>query len=337
MKIGIVGLGTSLPSRRVTNDELATTLVTSDEWIGTRTGIGARRIAADDVDVTHLATEADQKALDDAELTVEATGLIVVGTATGRAFPSTACIVQERFGARGATAFHISAACSGIIFALQTAASRLSTVGGKHALFIGACEKMSSIVDWSDRSTAILFGEGAGAVAIGKTEQEGLNAFELGTDGRGAHLLFKDIDGLIEMNGREVFKFAVRKLQKMVEKVIQKANSTLEDVDILIPHQANLRIIDAACERLHIPQEKVIVTIDEHANTGPSAASIPLALEEARKQGRLTPGTELVLAGFGAGLTWGAGYIISTKEEKTLDDEKTRCSHRNRGIDTNRE
>ncbi|WP_290751733.1 beta-ketoacyl-ACP synthase III [Exiguobacterium sp. UBA3968] len=314
MKIGIVGLGTSLPSRRVTNDELATTLDTSDEWIRTRTGIGARRIAADDVDVTDLATEAAQKALDDAGLTVEDIGLIIVGTATGRAFPSTACIVQERLGARGATAFDISAACSGFIFALQTAASMLSTVKGKHALVIGA-EKMSSIVDWSDRSTAILFGDGAGAVVIGQTEQEGLNAFELGTDGRGAHLLFKDIDGPIEMNGREVFKFAVRKLPEIVEKVIQKADSTLEDVDILIPHQANLRIIDAACERLHIPQEKVIVTIDEHANT--SAASIPLALEEARKQGRLTLGTKLVLAGFGAGLTWGAAYITWTKGENT--------------------
>ena len=314
MKIGIVGLGTSLPSRRVTNDELATTLDTSDEWIRTRTGIGARRIAADDVDVTDLATEAAQKALDDAGLTVEDIGLIVVGTATGRAFPSTACIVQERLGARGATAFDISAACSGFIFALQTAASMLATVEGKHALVNGA-EKMSSIVDWSDRSTAILFGDGAGAVVIGQTEQEGLNAFELGTDGRGAHLLFKDIDGPIEMNGREVFKFAVRKLPEIVEKVIQKADSTLEDIDILIPHQANLRIIDAACERLHIPQEKVIVTIDEHANT--SAASIPLALEEARQQGRLTPGTKLVLAGFGAGLTWGAAYITWTKGENT--------------------
>ncbi|HBQ75571.1 MAG TPA: 3-oxoacyl-ACP synthase, partial [Exiguobacterium sp.] len=234
--------------------------------------------------------------------------------ATGRAFPSTACIVQERLGARGATAFDISAACSGFIFALQTAASMLTTVEGKHALVIGA-EKMSSIVDWSDRSTAILFGDGAGAVVIGPTEQAGLNAFELGTDGRGAHLLFKDIDGPIEMNGREVFKFAVRKLPEIVEKVIQKADSTLEDIDILIPHQANLRIIDAACERLHIPQEKVIVTIDEHANT--SAASIPLALEEARQQGRLTPGTKLVLAGFGAGLTWGAAYITWTKGENT--------------------
>lgn len=314
MNIGIVGLGTSLPEHRMTNDDLAATLDTSDEWIRTRTGIGARRIADDAVDVTDLATEAAEKALADANLTADDIGLIVVGTATGRAFPSTACIVQERIGALGATAFDISAACSGFIFALQTASSMMTATGSKHALVIGA-EKMSSIVDWSDRSTAILFGDGAGAVVLGPTEQQGLNAFELGTDGRGAHLLFKNLDGPIEMNGREVFKFAVRKLPDIVEKVIQKADGTLAELDLLIPHQANLRIIDAARERLGIEEEKVIVTIDEHANT--SAASIPLALEEARRQGRLSPGTKLVLAGFGAGLTWGAAYITWTKGENT--------------------
>ncbi len=312
MNIGIVGLGTSLPERRITNDDLAKTLDTSDEWIRTRTGIGARRIATDEVDVTDLATEAAKQALIDADLTADDIGLIVVGTATGRAFPSTACIVQERLGALGATAFDISAACSGFIFALQTATSMMEATNSKYALVIGA-EKMSSIVDWSDRSTAILFGDGAGAVVLGPTEQQGLNAFELGTDGRGAHLLFKELDGPIEMNGREVFKFAVRKLPEIVDKVIQKANGSLESLDLLIPHQANLRIIDAARERLGIDEKKVIVTIDEHANT--SAASIPLALEEARRQGRLQPGTTLVLAGFGAGLTWGASYITWTKGE----------------------
>ncbi|WP_214892173.1 beta-ketoacyl-ACP synthase III [Exiguobacterium sp. H66] len=312
MNIGIVGLGTSLPERRITNDDLAKTLDTSDEWIRTRTGIGARRIATDEVDVTDLATEAAKQALIDADLTADDIGLIVVGTATGRAFPSTACIVQERLGALGATAFDISAACSGFIFALQTASSMMEATNSKYALVIGA-EKMSSIVDWSDRSTAILFGDGAGAVVLGPTEQQGLNAFELGTDGRGAHLLFKELDGPIEMNGREVFKFAVRKLPEIVDKVIQKANGSLESLDLLIPHQANLRIIDAARERLGIDEKKVIVTIDEHANT--SAASIPLALEEARRQGRLQPGTTLVLAGFGAGLTWGASYITWTKGE----------------------
>lgn len=312
MNIGIVGLGTSLPERRITNDDLAKTLDTSDEWIRTRTGIGARRIATDEVDVTDLATEAAKQALIDADLTADDIGLIVVGTATGRAFPSTACIVQERLGALGATAFDISAACSGFIFALQTASSMMEATNSKYALVIGA-EKMSSIVDWSDRSTAILFGDGAGAVVLGPTEQQGLNAFELGTDGRGAHLLFKELDGPIEMNGREVFKFAVRKLPEIVDKVIQKASGSLESLDLLIPHQANLRIIDAARERLGIDEKKVIVTIDEHANT--SAASIPLALEEARRQGRLQPGTTLVLAGFGAGLTWGASYITWTKGE----------------------
>lgn len=314
MNIGIIGLGTSLPERRITNDDLATTLDTNDEWIRTRTGISARRIADDTIDVTDLATEAAQKALADANLTADDIGLIVVGTATGRAFPSTACTVQERLGALGATAFDISAACSGFIFALQTAASMMPATASKYALVIGA-EKMSSIVDWSDRSTAILFGDGAGAVVLGPTEQQGLNAFELGTDGRGAHLLFKELDGPIEMNGREVFKFAVRKLPDIVEKVILKADGTLAELDLLIPHQANLRIIEAARERLGIAEEKVIVTIDEHANT--SAASIPLALEEARNQGRLQPGTTLVLAGFGAGLTWGAAYITWTKGENT--------------------
>ncbi|WP_114569869.1 beta-ketoacyl-ACP synthase III [Exiguobacterium flavidum] len=313
MNKGIIGLGTSLPSRRVTNEDLASTLDTSDEWIRTRTGIGARRIASDDIDVTDLATEAARNALEDAGLTAEDIGLIVVGTATGRAFPSTACVVQQKLGALNATAFDISAACSGFIFALQTARSMMDSMDKRYALVIGA-EKMSSIVDWSDRSTAILFGDGAGAVVLGETKIEGLNAFELGTDGRGSALLFKELDGPIEMNGREVFKFAVRKLPEIVEKVVEKAGDTLADVDLLIPHQANLRIIDAARERLGIPEEKVIVTIDEHANT--SAASIPLALQEARSQGRLRYGTKVVLAGFGAGLTWGASHITWTQGEE---------------------
>lgn len=306
MNIGIIGIGSFLPDNRVTNIDLEKRMDTSDEWIRTRTGIEARHLAEGDVTVADMATRAAERALQSAGVTIDEIEAIVCATATAPAFPATACVVQANLGAKAAVAFDVSAACSGFIFAMDTAKSLMESKGLKKTLVIGA-EKMGSLIDWDDRSTAVLFGDGAGAVVLGEDEIASIDSLVLGSDGTGGKHLYENEEGKIVMNGREVFKFAVRKMPEIVLEALDKADKTLEDLDVLVPHQANRRIIDAAMERLHLEEEKVVMTIQDHANT--SAASIPLALAEAVKSGKIKDGQTVVIAGFGAGLTWGASCL----------------------------
>ncbi|QPI66809.1 ketoacyl-ACP synthase III [Exiguobacterium sp. PBE] len=306
MNIGIIGIGSFLPDNRVTNIDLEKRMDTSDEWIRTRTGIEARHLAEEDMTVADMATRAAERALQSAGVTIDDIEAIVCATATAPAFPATACVVQSNLGAKAAVAFDVSAACSGFIFAMDTAKSLMDSKGFKKTLVIGA-EKMGSLIDWGDRSTAVLFGDGAGAVVLGEDDIASIDSLVLGSDGTGGKHLYENEEGKIVMNGREVFKFAVRKMPEIVLEALDKADKTLEDLDVLVPHQANRRIIDAAMERLHLEEEKVVMTIQDHANT--SAASIPLALAEAVKSGKIQDGQTVVIAGFGAGLTWGASCL----------------------------
>ena len=290
----------------MTNIDLEKRMDTSDEWIRTRTGIEARHLAEGDVTVADMATRAAERALQSAGVSIDEIEAIVCATATAPAFPATACVVQANLGAKAAVAFDVSAACSGFIFAMDTAKSLMDSKGLKKTLVIGA-EKMGSLIDWDDRSTAVLFGDGAGAVVLGEDEIASIDSLVLGSDGTGGKHLYENEEGKIVMNGREVFKFAVRKMPEIVLEALDKADKTLEDLDVLVPHQANRRIIDAAMERLHLEEEKVVMTIQDHANT--SAASIPLALSEAVKSGKIQDGQTVVIAGFGAGLTWGASCL----------------------------
>ncbi|MGI1821356.1 beta-ketoacyl-ACP synthase III [Exiguobacterium sp. TRN 1102] len=306
MNIGIIGIGSFLPDNRVTNIDLEKRMDTSDEWIRTRTGIEARHLAEEDMTVADMATRAAERALQSAGVTIDDIEAIICATATAPAFPATACVVQANLGAKAAVAFDVSAACSGFIFAMDTAKSLMDSKGFKKTLVIGA-EKMGSLIDWDDRSTAVLFGDGAGAVVLGEDDIASIDSLVLGSDGTGGKHLYENEEGKIVMNGREVFKFAVRKMPEIVLEALDKADKTLEDLDVLVPHQANRRIIDAAMERLHLEEEKVVMTIQDHANT--SAASIPLALAEAVKSGKIQDGQTVVIAGFGAGLTWGASCL----------------------------
>lgn len=306
MNIGIIGIGSFLPNNRVTNIDLEKRMDTSDEWIRTRTGIEARHLAESDVSVSDMATRAAERALQSAGVTIDEIEAIVCATATAPAFPATACVVQANLGAKAAVAFDVSAACSGFIFAMDTAKSLMDSKGFKKTLVIGA-EKMGSLIDWDDRSTAVLFGDGAGAVVLGEDDIASIDSIVLGSDGTGGKHLYENDEGKIVMNGREVFKFAVRKMPEIVLESLNKADKSLNDLDVLVPHQANRRIIDAAMERLHLEEEKVVMTIQDHANT--SAASIPLALAEAVKSGKIQEGQTVVIAGFGAGLTWGASCL----------------------------
>ena len=306
MNIGIIGIGSFLPDNRVTNIDLEKRMDTSDEWIRTRTGIEARHLAEEDMTVADMATRAAERALQSAGVTIDDIEAIICATATAPAFPATACVVQANLGAKAAVAFDVSAACSGFIFAMDTAKSLMDSKGFKKTLVIGA-EKMGSLIDWDDRSTAVLFGDGAGAVVLGEDEIASIDSLVLGSDGTGGKHLYENEEGKIVMNGREVFKFAVRKMPEIVLEALDKADKTLEDLDVLVPHQANRRIIDAAMERLHLEEKKVVMTIQDHANT--SAASIPLALAEAVKSGKIQDGQTVVIAGFGAGLTWGASCL----------------------------
>ncbi|WP_074035123.1 beta-ketoacyl-ACP synthase III [Exiguobacterium sp. AT1b] len=306
MNIGIIGIGSFLPNNRVTNIDLEKRMDTSDEWIRTRTGIEARHLAESDVSVSDMATRAAERALQSAGVSIDEIEAIVCATATAPAFPATACVVQANLGAKAVVAFDVSAACSGFIFAMDTAKSLMDSKGFKKTLVIGA-EKMGSLIDWDDRSTAVLFGDGAGAVVLGEDEIASIDSIVLGSDGTGGKHLYENDEGKIVMNGREVFKFAVRKMPEIVLESLNKADKSLNDLDVLVPHQANRRIIDAAMERLNLQEEKVVMTIQDHANT--SAASIPLALAEAVKSGKIQDGQTVVIAGFGAGLTWGASCL----------------------------
>ncbi|NOJ70839.1 beta-ketoacyl-ACP synthase III [Paenibacillus alvei] len=322
--VGIIGTGKYVPERVLTNADLEKMVDTSDEWIVTRTGIKERRIAAEHEATSDLAFHAAEKALQAAGITAEELDLIVVTTVTpDMAFPSTACLVQKRLGATKAAAFDLSAACSGFIYGLANASNFIAMGTYKYALVIGA-ECLSRITDYTDRNTCILFGDGAGAAVLGPVpEGRGFQSFVLGADGNGGELLkieaggsrmpasIETVEGkrhFLYMNGREVFKFAVRIMGNAAEEALEKAGKKKEDISLMIPHQANTRIIHAALERLNLSEDKCIINLPYYANT--SAASIPLALAEAAEQGRIQEGDTILLVGFGGGLTWGASVIV---------------------------
>lgn len=304
MKAGILSMGKYVPERIVTNDDLSKVMDTSDEWIRSRTGIEERRIAPDDVETSDLAYEAAKEALEASGLQPEQIGMIIVATATpDKVFPSVSSMVQGRIGAVNASAMDVSAACSGFIYGLATAQQFIENGVYDYALVIGV-EKLSKIIDWEDRTTAVLFGDGAGAAVLGKvSEGRGILSIELGADGMGGKHLQQTDEGFIEMNGREVFKFAVRQMGETAVSVAEKAGLTKDDVDYLIPHQANTRIMDAARTRLGLAEEKVSKTIHKYGNT--SAASIPISMYDDWQDGKIKDDDVIVLVGFGGGLTWG--------------------------------
>lgn len=303
MNAGIVGIGRFLPEKVVTNADLEKIMDTSDEWIRTRTGIEERRIADDNTTTSDMGFAAAQKAIQDAGITAEDIDLILVATVTpDQPFPSVACMLQERLGAKKAAAMDVSAACAGFMYGIITGKQFVESGAYKHVLVVGV-EKLSKITDWNDRNTAVLFGDGAGAVIVGEvSEGRGILSFELGADGTGAKHLYQD--EYIIMNGREVFKFAVRQMGESCINVLEKAGLTKEDVDFLIPHQANIRIMEASRQRLELPVEKMSKTVHKYGNT--SAASIPISIVEELEAGRIKDDDLIVMVGFGGGLTWGA-------------------------------
>jgi 3-oxoacyl-[acyl-carrier-protein] synthase-3 len=303
VNVGILGIGRYVPEKVVTNHDLEKIVDTSDEWIRTRTGIAERRIADDTIDTSYMAVEASKKALEDAGISGEDIDLILVATVTpDRAFPAVACVIQEAIGAKHAAAMDLSAACAGFMYGMITAQQFIQTGTYKNVLVVGS-DKLSKIVDWNDRNTAVLFGDGAGAIVMGAvSEGKGVLSFELGADGSGGKHLYQD--EYVMMNGREVFKFAVRQLGDSCLRVLEKAGLTKEDVDFLVPHQANIRIMESARERLNLPKEKMSMTIEKFGNT--SASSIPIAMVEELQNGRIQDGDLIILVGFGGGLTWGA-------------------------------
>ncbi|ARD55706.1 beta-ketoacyl-ACP synthase III [Bacillus safensis] len=305
MNAGIIGLGRYIPEKVLTNHDLEKMVETSDEWIRTRTGIEERRIASDDVNTSHMALAAAKKALAAADVAAEDIDMILVATVTpDQAFPTVACMIQEQLGAHKACAMDISAACAGFMYGLVTGKQFIESGTYKHVLVVGV-EKLSRITDWDDRNTAVLFGDGAGAAVLGEvSEGKGILSFELGADGSGGKHLYLDEKDHTIMNGREVFKFAVRQMGESSVNVIEKAGLSKEDVDFLIPHQANIRIMEAARERLELPVEKMSKTVHKYGNT--SAASIPISLCEEIEAGKIHDGDVIVMVGFGGGLTWGA-------------------------------
>ncbi|NEU29686.1 ketoacyl-ACP synthase III [bacterium LRH843] len=304
MNAGILGIGSYVGEKVVSNAEFEKTLDTSDEWIRTRTGIEERRFAPDHVDTSDMAYIAAKEALEHAEISAEDIDLILVGTITpDMPFPTVSALIQERLGAVNAAAMDISAACAGFIYGLATGQQFIATGAYKHILVVGV-EKLSKVTDFTDRNTAVLFGDGAGAAVLGPVSADrGILAFELGADGTGAmHINQKG--QYLEMNGREVFKFAVRQMGESSLSVLEKAGLTKEDCDFLIPHQANIRIMEASRKRLELPIEKMAMTVQKYGNT--SAASIPMAMVDELRNGKIKDGDVIVLVGFGAGLVWGS-------------------------------
>lgn len=303
MRAGIIGIGSYLPEKVMTNKDLEKIMDTSDEWIRTRTGIEERRIASDEMESSHMAYEAAVRALENASMKAEDIELILVATVTpDQPFPSVACMIQDKLGAHKAAAMDVSAACAGFIYGVVTAQQFIEANAYKNVLVVGV-EKLSKIVDWEDRNTAVLFGDGAGAVVMSKVSGDrGILSFELGSDGSGGkHLYQKDH---IFMNGREVFKFAVRQMGDSCLHVIKEANLLKSDVDFFVPHQANIRIMESALERMELSDEKMSKTIRKFGNT--SSASIPMALVEEVKNKKIKDDDVIIMVGFGGGLTWGA-------------------------------
>ena len=314
----IVGSGSALPKRSVSNAELAQMVDTSDEWIVERTGIRNRFIAGDDETTATLAADAARLAIEAAGLTADDIGLIVLATATpDQTFPATATKVQDLLGCHGGIAFDVAAVCSGFLYALATADSMLRTGMAKRALVIGA-ETFSRILDWEDRTTCVLFGDGAGAIVLEAREVDedgpGVIFTQLHADGAHNELLFVDggpsttgTVGKLRMKGREVFRHAVNNLSSVLQTVLAETGFTADDIDWVVPHQANARILDATARKLGLPAEKVVVTVDRHANT--SAASVPLAFDTAVRDGRIKPGDLVMLEAMGGGFTWGASLV----------------------------
>jgi 3-oxoacyl-[acyl-carrier-protein] synthase-3 len=314
----VLGTGSALPRRIVTNAELAEQVDTSDEWITARTGIRQRHIAGDDETTSTLATAAARAALEDAGVDAASIGLIVLATATpDNTFPATATKVQAALGCNGGIAFDVAAVCSGFLYALSVADSMLKTGMARRALVIGA-ETFSRILDWEDRTTCVLFGDGAGAVVLEAPSDDSVGQGILGTrlhaDGAQHDLLYVDggpsttqTVGHVRMRGQEVFRHAVVNLSGVLKEVLEDTGVTPDQLDWVVPHQANARILDATARKLGIPPEKVIVTVQNHANT--SAASVPLALDTARKDGRIKAGDLVMLEAMGGGFTWGASLI----------------------------
>jgi 3-oxoacyl-[acyl-carrier-protein] synthase III len=311
----IKGTGSALPRTRVSNADLAKRVDTTDEWIVERTGIRFRHIAEDDETTSSLAIEAAQKAMQAAGFSSADIDLIIVATATpDQTFPATATIVQDALGCNGCVAFDVAAVCSGFLYALSVADSMIRAGSARNALVIGA-ETFSRILDWEDRGTCVLFGDGAGAVVLAAEQGErGILATRLHADGAHNQLLYVDggagttgTVGKLRMKGREVFRHAVVNLSSVLKEVLEEAGESIENVSWVVPHQANARILDATAKKLNLAPEKVIKTVDLHANT--SAASVPLALDTAVRDGRIKPGDLLVLEAMGGGFTWGASVI----------------------------
>ena len=311
----VLGTGSALPRRRVTNEELAQTVDTTDQWIVERTGIRARYVAGEGETTASLGADAARRALDHAGLAATDIDLIVLATATpDQTFPSSATKVQATLGIDDCIAFDVHAVCTGFLYALSVADSMLRSGNAKKALVIGA-ETFSRILDWDDRATCVLFGDGAGALVLAAEETEsGILATRLHADGRHNDLLFVDggpsttgTVGKLRMKGREVFRHAVVNLADVLNEVLAAAGLSSADVDWVVPHQANARILDATAKKLGLPKEKVVVTVDEHANT--SAASVPLAFDTAVKDGRIKRGDLVVLEAMGGGFTWGAAAL----------------------------
>lgn len=311
----VKGVGSALPQRLVTNQELAATIDTSDEWIVERTGIRTRYVAGEGETTGTLATEAARKALESAGITPAEIDLIVLATATpDQTFPSTATKVQAALGINDCIAFDVHAVCTGFLYALSVADSMLRSGNAERALVIGA-ETFSRILDWEDRGTCVLFGDGAGALVLSAEDgNSGILATKLHADGRHNDLLFVDggpsttgTVGKLRMKGREVFRHAVVNLANVLNEVLEGAGLTPADVDWVVPHQANARILEATAKKLGLPSEKVVVTVDRHANT--SAASVPLAFDTAVKDGRIKRGDLVILEAMGGGFTWGAAAL----------------------------
>jgi 3-oxoacyl-[acyl-carrier-protein] synthase-3 len=313
----------------VTNDDLSKLMDTSDEWIVERTGIHERRVAADDQALSDIALPAARAALAQAGLEAGTIDLLIVATITpDMAFPSAGAIIADELGATDAAAYDLSAGCTGFMYAVAQGYGMVAAGLARHALVVGG-DVLSRILDWSDRGTAVLFGDGAGAVVLERVSEGGFLGFELGADGSGGPQLYLPAGGsrspataetvaehkhYVQMNGREVFKFATRILVTSAEKVLAECGKTIDDVDVYIPHQANVRIIDHAAEKLGIPKEKIVVNVERYGNT--SSGSIPLALADAQAEGRLQEGALVLMTGMGAGLTWGSGLIEWTNGRK---------------------
>ena len=312
----IVGTGSYLPARVVTNDDLAKRLDTSDEWIRERTGIRQRHIAEESQASSDLALEASRRALEAAGVSAAELDMIVVATSTPDfVFPSTACLLQAKLGAKNGAAFDVQAVCSGFVYALATADAFIRNGNAKKALIVGA-EVFSRILDWNDRATCVLFGDGAGAAVLVAGDRPGVHASVLRADGSQAGIL--SVPGnvcggkivgspFLQMQGGQVFKYAVKVLDEVARETLAAASMKVEDVDWLIPHQANVRILEATAKKLGLAREKLVVTVDRHGNT--SAASVPLALDELVRAGNIKAGHRVMLQGVGGGFTWGASLV----------------------------